>query len=236
MIRALQIFLLLCLIACKSDIPTEPIFEYEIREGLKKESKPPLLILLHGYGSNEDDLFKLSERIDRDYTIVSVRAPYAIEDDKFKWYDLKITEFPFPYDKNQAEKSRQDLLLFIKQLKKMYDFDEDKIIISGFSQGAIMSYYLCLTKPDIFDGTIALGGMLLDDPKVKVKSHKNLKDLEVLIIHGKKDQMIPVEYAAEANKSLMSLGIDTEYSELDLGHSINYETIRLMNDWLGRMK
>jgi len=60
--------------------------EYKIREPKIPTDNPPLLILLHGYGSNEDDLFSFAPELPEEFLIISARAPLTLGVDSYAWY------------------------------------------------------------------------------------------------------------------------------------------------------
>ncbi|MEO1260790.1 MAG: dienelactone hydrolase family protein [Bacteroidota bacterium] len=219
---------------CQTEAPAK-LLEHKVRMAKKGVQNPPLLILLHGLGSNENDLFQLANLLDENFLIVSARAPYVVSTDKFKWYDVDFSSGRPVINDAQAEESRKRLKGFVDQLKSVYSFDQEKIFIGGFSQGAIMSYSIGLTEPDYFAGIIALGGRMLDATKSKIAESK-LASSNVLIIHGTKDKVLPVQYARQAKSVLEQQQVNLEYHEIDLGHSINRETLQLLNNWLARFR
>src|SRR5690606_33828319 len=114
--------------------------EYLLRKPKSNIEHPPMLILLHGLGSNEKDLFQLADYLDDDYLIVFARAPYTYGNNGYKWYDLSFPSGQPVHNSEQAEKSRLLLLDFVQELKQTHKVNENKIFLGGFSQGAIMSY------------------------------------------------------------------------------------------------
>jgi len=87
---------------------------YLIREPGIKRDKNPLLLLLHGYGSNEEDLFSFASELPEDYYVISVQAPYSLEPYGYAWYainfDADMNKFS---DNNQAIHSRNLIVEFI---------------------------------------------------------------------------------------------------------------------------
>ena len=65
-------------------------FEYQIREPKIKLDKNPLLLLLHGYGSNEADLFSFADELPEEYYVVSARAPYDLQYGSYAWYAINF--------------------------------------------------------------------------------------------------------------------------------------------------
>src|SRR5690606_31164024 len=118
---------------------------YLIREPKVKQEKNPLILLLHGYGSNEEDLFSFAGQLPEEYYIISARAPYHIPPYGNAWYainfDSDMNKFS---DDNQAIESRELIVKFIDELIDQYPIDAQKVTLLGFSQGAILSYSIAL--------------------------------------------------------------------------------------------
>ena len=113
-----------------------------------RQENAPLLLLLHGYGSNEDDLFSFAPEIDDQIFIVSARAPYDMQPYGAAWYAINFDASGGKFsDLDQARDSSKKVLKFIEELKDAYPIDTENINILGFSQGAILSYGLSLSQP-----------------------------------------------------------------------------------------
>lgn len=207
---------------------------YLVRQPRIKTGKPPLLILLHGVGSNENDLFSFANTLDDRFLVVSVRAPYTISEGSYKWYEVGFSGGAPKIDTAQAEKSRSMLVGFISQLGAELDFDPARVYLCGFSQGAIMSFSVGLTKPESVRGIIALSGRVLAEINPQIAEKNRFGQFKTLLIHGTQDQVLPIHYARESRQLLEGLGIETEYHELETGHTITRETLGLINAWLGR--
>jgi phospholipase/carboxylesterase len=117
-----------------------------VREPKVKKDKNPLLLLIHGYGSNEEDLFGFAAQLPDEYFIISVRAPYTLPGYGFAWYainfDADMNKFT---DDAQARQSRDLLATFIDEAIAAYPIDAANVTLIGFSQGAILSYGVSLT-------------------------------------------------------------------------------------------
>ncbi len=205
---------------------------YLTRPPKVQTQKPPLLILLHGVGSNEQDLFRIANDLPDNFLVISARAPFTIAEGRYKWYDVDFSLGTPRFSAEQAEKSRVIILNFINQLKEKHSFNENEIYLGGFSQGAIMSFSVGLTQPDKIKGIIALSGRVLADIKPKIADQNKLKSLKVFVIHGTKDEVLSINYARQSKQLLDSLHIRNTYFELNMGHTITSDVIALLNKWL----
>ncbi len=205
---------------------------YLIRGPRVKTANPPLLVLLHGMGSNEKDLFSFASQIPENFLVVSLRAPYEIGRDSYVWYETEFSGDKRIVNKIQAEKSRQDILLFIGHLQEEYPFDETNVYVCGFSQGGIMSYTLGLTRPDMIKGMAVMSGRLLEEIKPLVVSAEKLESLKIFIAHGMNDEMINIAKAREAVAYLNAKKLTVDYKEYNEAHTISKEMLQDLLRWL----
>ncbi len=219
---------MLFLTACKKQI-LESNLVYEMHKSQKDEAQ--LLILLHGLGSNEKDLFSVAEYLDPGYTLVCPRAPYEPRPDYFAWYEIEINEGEMTSHYQQAGMSLEAIDDFVDYLIEKYHFKKNEIVIGGFSQGGIMSLSYGLYKPEKIRGVISLSGIY--DPTIGPK-HIQLSDpIHVLAVHGNEDDVLPVEMARNIKVDFEKKGIEVDYYEIDgLGHSINNRVLQILNEWL----
>jgi phospholipase/carboxylesterase len=205
---------------------------YLVRQPKIKLDKPPLLILLHGVGSNEEDLFSFANELPGNFLVISARAPYTMGPGSYAWYQIDYSPGKTIHNTEQEEKSRAAIIQFITDLRKNYSFDEKQVYLCGFSQGAIMSYSVGLTRPDLVKGIAIMSGRLLDNIKPQIANKEKLKPLRVFISHGTKDQVLDVQYARNAFAYLKSINIHPVYKEYVEGHGINEEMFFDLNRWL----
>lgn len=205
-----------------------------VREPKVKQEKSPLLLLLHGYGSNEEDLFSFAEHLPGEYLIISARAPYPIPPYGNAWYaitfDSDMNKFS---DDVQAVESRDLIAKFIDELTEHYPVDKNRVSLIGFSQGAILSYAVALTYPEKVERVLALSGYLNTDI-IGNYSKETISKLRFFISHGSVDQVIPVEWARKAPEFLKNLGLDVEYHEYPVGHGVAPQNFYDLMAWLGK--
>lgn len=211
---------------------TPAVLHYLVREPRIKSEHPPLLILLHGVGSNEEDLFSFANRLPEKYLIISARAPISLGGKSFGWYRVDFSTGKPVFNYQQEENSRASLIKFISQLKERYSIDSNEIYLCGFSQGGIMSYSIGLTRPDLVKGIAVMSGRLLEELKPLISSNEKLQSLKVFISHGITDGTLPVQYARDAYSFLKTLKINPVFNKYQEGHSINNEMLSDLINWL----
>lgn len=211
--------------------PVLPL-HYLLRNPKIKTEKPPVLILLHGYGSNEKDLFSFASQLPDQYLIVSARAPIHLNGDAYAWYPIDFSSDKPEHNLQLEESSRNTLLRFITELKEKFKLNTSEIYLCGFSQGAIMALSLALTRPDIIKGSAVMSGRLLKGIKSLIAKKENLRSLKIFISHGINDNTLPISYGRESHVFVKSLGIVPIYKEYQEGHSINNQMLKDLIAWL----
>ncbi|MDA8951696.1 alpha/beta hydrolase-fold protein [Flavobacteriaceae bacterium] len=192
---------------------------------------PPLLILLHGYGSNELDLFSFADELPETLVIVSLRAPYEMGHGGYAWYDINLDSKNNKFsDLNQARKSLQKITTTIDYIKTKHNTNPNNTFLLGFSQGAILSYALSFNFPNKIEHVIALSGYLNSELIPKENTQKIHTDY--YISHGAVDQVIPVEWARKAGPFLDSKGLKNEYSEYPVGHGVAPQNFFSFKKWI----
>lgn len=207
-------------------------FFYVLRKPKDTSNKPPLLILLHGVGSNEQHMFSLAESIPDKYLVVSVRGPLSLGIGSYAWFQVDFSTGQPVINAEQAEQSRLKIISFIDELKLLEDFDDKQIYLMGFSQGGIMSYSVALTAPEKITRIAVMSGRLLPEVKPLIASNDKLKQLKVFVSHGKSDNVLSYQYAIDAVDYLKSKDVYTEFHTYEEGHSINSQMLQDVVDWL----
>lgn len=204
------------------------------REPKVKSEHPPLLLMLHGYGSNEADLFDLASEIPLEYLVLSVRAPRVLTEGSYAWFAIDFSSGTPVNDKAQAEESRVLLKKFIDEVVQEYQVDTKHIVMLGFSQGAIMSYSIALTNPGLIRGVAALSGRILKEIRPSITKAGN-EQLKIFIGHGTEDTVLRIDFAREAKSYLESLNIMPEYHEYPIGHGIARVEKEELLEWFSRI-
>lgn len=206
---------------------------YLIKEPTVKLDKYPLLLLLHGYGSNEEDLFSFASELPEEYYVISAQAPYSLQPYGYAWYainfDADMNKFS---DNNQAIRSRDLIVEFIDELVQKYPIDDKKVTLIGFSQGSILSYAVALSYPEKVSRVVALSGYLNEDILKEGYEKNDFSHLNFFVSHGTVDQVIPVEWARKTPEFLNRLHIKNTYLEYVVGHGVAPKNFFDFRNWL----
>jgi phospholipase/carboxylesterase len=195
--------------------------------------KNPLLLLLHGYGSNEEDLFSFASELPEEYYVISARAPFDMGFGSYAWYAIN-----FDADENkfsdipQAQQSRDIIANFIDELIANYPIDSTNVSLIGFSQGTILSYAVALSYPEKIQRVVAMSGYLNLDMVNPNFNTNNLSNLKIFASHGTVDQVIPIDWARKAAPILSQLGVEVLYKEYPVGHGVAPQNFYDFKNWL----
>ena len=207
--------------------------EYLIKEPKIKLNKNPLLLLLHGYGSNEADLFSFASELPEEYYIISARAPYDLQYGSYAWYAINFDADQNKFsDNEQAIKSRDLVVHFIEELIANYAIDTNKVTLLGFSQGTVLSYAVALSHPDKIQKVVALSGYVSEPILEKDYLKNDLSKLKIFASHGTVDQVIPVEWARKSKPFLEKIGVNLTYKEYPIGHGVSPQNFYDLKKWL----
>ena len=207
--------------------------EYLIREPKIKNESNPLLLLLHGYGSNEADLFSFASELPDNYYVISARAPYDLQYGSYAWYAINFDADENKFSDHEQAKISRDLIgTFINELLDNYPIDGEKITLIGFSQGAILSYGVALSKPEKIKNIIALSGYVSEPILQEEFEQNDFSNLGIFASHGTVDQVIPIEWARKSDSFLTQLDLAHTYKEYPIGHGISPQVFFDFKNWL----
>ncbi len=205
---------------------------YIVRQPKIEQENPPLLILLHGFGSNEEDLFSFASELPDELLIVSARAPYDMAFGGYAWYAITLDANDEKFsDLDEARKSLTKIADFIAYIKTTYKTDPNNTFLLGFSQGAILSYALSLNYPNKVNHVLALSGYINDELAPKDVSNLNITT-DYYISHGSVDQVLPVEWARKAPEYLKTNNLENIYSEYPVGHGVAPQNFYNFKSWI----
>jgi phospholipase/carboxylesterase len=185
--------------------------------------QPPhkLVILLHGYGADGNDLIGLAPywaRILPDAAFVSPHAPEpcTMSPAGRQWF--AIGSFGADERLRGAEKAAPVLNQFIDQELDRYKLDDSRLALVGFSQGTMMALHIGLRRPRPVAGILGFSGALVAPERLPDEITARPP---VLLVHGDMDDLLPVESLFQATQGLGAAGVAAEWHiSAGCGHSI----------------
>lgn len=209
------------------------IFNYRHRPPSKPAAgKSPLLILLHGIGADENDLFGLAPFLDERFFIASARAPYTLPYGGNAWFELFIEPGNVSFNKEQFLESQLKIPEFVNELVAEHDLDASRVYLCGFSQGAMMSLSSALSEPEKYAGIVAMSGRAATEMIPEGIDSDKFKDFPIFVTHGTFDPVLPIENGRATKEILSRLPVDLEYKEYPMAHEISQESLGDVSGWL----
>lgn len=194
-----------------------------------------MVIFLHGYGADGQDLISLSESFKdqafwKDCLFASPDAPFSFELAPFgrQWFSLEKRDFESMF--KGAQIAAPVLNKYIDEMLETYDLKPKNLILVGFSQGTMMALHTALRRKDSLGGIIGFSGSFLHgaehDSDIASKT-------PIVLIHGEDDSVVPFSELAKAKDNLTRLGVPIETLRCpQLDHGISYEGIEKASQFL----
>lgn len=207
--------------------------EHKFRPASGELENPPAIVMLHGFGSDENDLFSFADELPEKYAIISLKAPIRMEPFGNAWYNIYFDNSQGKFsDDEQAITSRDMVLKCIDESIEKYKVAIDNITLLGFSQGTILSFAVALSFPEKVRNIIGLSGYINKNILKSGFEKNDFSNLNVYTSHGSVDQVIPVQWARKTKPFLESLNIKCSYSEFPVGHGVSPQNFSELKAWL----
>lgn len=214
----------------QNNLPKLPC-AYLARRPTNRGVKTPLLIMFHGYGSNEEDLFDLCRDAPSDFLVISVRAPQVLSYSQYSWFSYDWSSgFP-EADIHESNESRLYVKKLIEEIILTFNIDPSQIYLLGFSQGAELSLSIALSFTKLIRGVVVLSGKLSEETKATLKNHQEESVPNMFWGHGRLDPVIPFRFAEEGKEILEKIGAPLSFHEYPIGHGVSPQEERDIAEW-----
>lgn len=190
--------------------------------------RPPLLVLLHGRGADESDLFTLAPTIDSSFAVAAVRAPLPTDEGGYTWSESRS---PGRYS---GESLRASLTWFKTWLDSLSTqrLEPQEIYLLGFSAGMAMASALILDDPARYSAAVLLSGTLPFDTDLSITKNR-LGNIPIFHGHGSFDRMIPADLVSRSTKYLSEAsGAVVQSRRYPIAHEISAAEMDDINAWL----
>lgn len=192
------------------------------------EKPTNLLVMLHGWGANYQDLAPLAFMLNLPgftYLFPNAPFPHPQVPGGRAWYALETQEY------TGLAESRQLVRDWLLSLPNNTGIPLENTIMAGFSQGGAMTLDIGLTLP--LAGLCSLSGYLHYQPQ---KQEEKVDFPPVLIIHGTEDPVVPLEAAHQAKDKLTAIGVEVKYQEFTMGHEIQQPALTLVQEFISKLR
>lgn len=208
--------------------------EYMVRQAKSGSNrKPPLLVMLHGYGSNEQDLFSFASELPDELLVISARAPLSLGFGSYAWYSINFEADSDNFSNiPEALEALKTIDRFLSEILQSFEVDQSNIFLMGFSQGTVLSTAYALNHPGRVQHVLALSGYVNEQLLTAGFAQGDFKDLDFFVSHGSVDQVIPVQWARQTPGFLDRLNIENVYKEYPVGHGVAPQNFFDMLAWI----
>ena len=194
---------------------------------------PWLLVLMHGVGSNAQDLYSLAPYVPANFHVLSLQAPHAMGLQAYAWFMFSVNADGSRHiDEAQEQSSRALVAQAVQAASAQLGVPAQRVIVGGFSQGGIMALSLLLTAPAVLGGVCIWHSRLLPQVLPAQVPAPQLQGRHVWLSHGTQDQVIALSSADAIRDHLQALGLAVHYRQYPCAHTIHPQELQDSMDWL----
>jgi poly(3-hydroxybutyrate) depolymerase len=181
-----------------------------------KERKTPLMVALHGLGSNPQQILrypKLTDLAEEHGYIVVAPMGYNARG----WYGQRSPKMGKTEPENLSELSEKDVMNVLDIVRKEFNVDADRIYLMGHSMGGGGTWHLGLKYPDVWAGLAPIAPAIFR----KAEDVEKIKHLPVILVQGDQDKLVPVDGARRWAEEMKKLDMTYEYIEVPGGGHVD---------------
>jgi len=195
--------------------------------------EPWLLVLMHGVGSNEQDLFGLARHMPPQFHVLSLRAPYVLSPDAYAWFEFQVLANGERHiDEEQERESRFLAGEMIASASQQLGVPPQRVVVGGFSQGGIMALSLLLTRPATVRAAMVWHSRLLQQVVPLIAPREAFEGKALWVSHGSADNVIPPSAAQATRDVARGLPLALSGADFPGGHEIRPAELQGSLAWL----
>ena len=196
-------------------------------------TEPWLLVLMHGVGSNERDLFGLAPAVPGQFHVLSLRAPFRMGPTAFAWFDFSVRpDGERVINEAQELQSRALVAQTVTAAAQQLGVPPERVVVGGFSQGGIMSLSLLLTQPTLLHAAMVWHSRLLPQVLSHMAPTQAFEGKHLWVSHGTFDNVIPLASAHATRQQAQALPLQLHYEEFASAHEIRPDELDHTMQWL----
>lgn len=206
-----------------------------LRAATPGRGEPALLVLMHGVGSNERDLFGLAPQVPGRFHVLSLRAPHTLGPGAYAWFQFSVApDGQRSIDGRQEAASRMLAAQAVASAAQQLAVPLHRVVVGGFSQGGIMALSLLLTQPTLMQAAMVMHSRLLPEVLPLAAPAASLQGKHLWVSHGLQDAVIPLASARQIRDHASTLPLALTYQEFPGAHEIRPAELVSAMEWLGQ--
>ncbi|MEC7773313.1 MAG: hypothetical protein VYE25_02125 [Bacteroidota bacterium] len=206
--------------------------KYLIRHSQIKKNSPSIF-LLHGYGSNKEDLFSLEGYLPKNHTIISLEAPISLSFGGFTWFEvdqIDILNKSYYNNKNDVDNIANMIIDNIDKISSKFKLNKSDTTVLGFSQGASICWKLGLDYSDRIRRILPISSYINENIfNSRIDKYNNIL---AYTSHGLYDDIIPISLVKETILELIKYNDNIKFEEFESGHTINQANLSSIMNWI----
>ena len=196
-------------------------------------TSPWLLVLMHGVGSNEEDLFGLADEVPDAFHVVSLRAPFVLGPGSYAWFEFSVApDGSRRIDRIQEAASRDAIVRTVQAVTQQLGVPSERVVLGGFSQGGIMALSLLRTQPAMLQAAMVMHSRLLPEVDGLAAPSEALQGKALWVSHGQHDGVIPLASAQAIRDWAVGHPLALRYQEFPGAHEIRPAELQAAMGWL----
>jgi phospholipase/carboxylesterase len=186
-----------------------------------------VFFLNHGWTGDETSMWIFASQVNKNNWLIAPRAPFPASLGGFSWVDHALHDWPGMKDFSSGVTLMLDLL---DELPGIIKADFSRVHMMGFSQGGAFSTAFALLHPKMVNSLAGLSSFFPNQGEELVPSQP-LLDMPVFVAHGKRDDVVPVEFARYAVDQLEQAGAEVTYCESNARHKLDIDCYAALKEF-----
>ncbi len=195
-----------------------------VRETTQRGRSPRLLLLIHGLTGDENSMWVFARDLPASYWMIAPRAPYAAAQGGYSWRPPQFENVD-QFGLDQMRAAAEALIRLVDEYSASAGLDAHTFDVMGFSQGAAMSSLLAFLHPERIGRVGVLAGFVPRGLEELIPQ-RPLAGKSFFVVHGTKDQMVPIQRARASVEILEQAGAQVTYCEDEVGHKVSVTCLR----------
>lgn len=217
-------------------LPHDLGLQADFRPAEPGTAQPWLLVLMHGVGSNEQDLMGLAPWVPARYHLLSLRAPHPMGPNAWAWFQFGVAaDGSRVINTTQEKHSRALVEQAVDLAAAQLGVPPERVVVGGFSQGGIMGLSLLLTRPQSLRAVLSLHSRLLPEVLPEQAPAEALQGRSLWVSHGTEDAVLPSAHSERIVAYAATLPLQVHSAGFPGGHTLGRQELDGLSRWLSAL-